>query len=109
MYSFIYHTILTPILFCHLCCISWVLIVTVVAMHRASADSQGSELLAKGCSHYLVVLLQWGRLCDGSWVLYKQKDSLSLEEPTVRQPVHLTPNCNVCLILLSESHSFVLP
>lgn len=84
MYCFICHTILTPILFCRLCCISWVLIVTVVAMHRASADSQGSELLlAKGCSYYCVILLQWDRLCDGSWVLYKQKDSLNLKESAV--------------------------
>lgn len=43
------------------------LIVAGVAMHGASADSQGPELLpAQGSSHYLVVLLQWDQLCAGA-------------------------------------------
>lgn len=67
MYSRICHTILTPILLWHLSCTGWVLIVAGVAMHGASADSQGPELLpAEGSSHYLVILLQWDQLCAGA-------------------------------------------
>lgn len=69
------------------------LLVAVVEAHGASADSGGSELLlAEGCPHSLVTLLQWDQLPDGSWVLYQQKDQPQPQRIcSLRQPVCLTP------------------
>lgn len=63
IYSRICHAILTPILFWYLCSISWM--VTVVAVQKASADSQSPDLLLLLWPRYFAAV---GQLWDGTWV-----------------------------------------
>lgn len=103
MYSFICHTMWTPTLLCHLCCAGWVLIVAGVAMHGASADSQGCCLLGAP----LITLLFCCSGISSVLMLCKQKDSL--EESAVSDSLCALLQTVRSVWFCWVSHSFVLP